>query len=422
MYYTRAVASRRIQCVRACLVAMSLGAAPATMWLGTVPLLARQLPAELDAAAGVADRAARYTTTTDRIERASGAPIELIVISKSTAAGGAAALIESTKRAVAMLDEWLGPLRRDRLTIVDAPWNSRLEGGAQPGVVVVRSRWLTTSRDQSLARELIAGLARDYWIEAGAQAEFADAAAIYTAGRAIDAQLEGSQFHTERFIGGFVPFSMRSLALSPAPRDMRPRLRRYDEAAWGGPQAAYLARVIETAERDLGWASLHQALVTVRSRPGATIADLSSVLSEQRGYDASALFEAAGPGAGRFDYAVSELDNRPNGKQFDVRVVIERRGDAVFNRSLTLETRFADGTSVRDPWDGGQVRSAMEYTSATPAVSASIDPDIILILDDARSNNTVRLSPPPDNRLAMRLSAGWAIWLQNVMLAYTSLV
>ena len=423
MYYTRAVASRRIQCVRACLARMPLGAAAlATVLLGTVPLSARQLPAGLEASAGAADRAARFITTTDRIERGDAAPIDLIVISKSTTADRAPALVESTKRAVALLDAWLGPLRRDRLSIVDAPWNSRLAGGDLPGVVIVRSRWLTTSRDQSLDRELIAGLSREYWLEAAAQPAFADAAAVYTAGRAIDVQLEGSQFHTDRFIGGFVPFSLRSLALSPAPRDMRPRLRRYDEASWGGPNASYLARVIETAERDLGWASLQQGLVAVRARPNGTLADLASVLSEQRGYDVSALFDAARPGTGTFDYAIGEFESRSMGNQFEVRVTIERRGDRVFNRPLTLETSFADGTSVREPWDAGQQRSTVEYVSAIPAVSASIDPDLVLILDEARSNNTVRLVAPPANRLAMRLAAGWAIWLQNVMLAYSSLV
>ena len=55
------------------------------------------------------------------------------------------------------------------------------------------------------------------------------ASILYTGGRAIDTLLEGSQFHSDRHIGGFLPYPVRSLALSPSARDARPRLRRYDE-------------------------------------------------------------------------------------------------------------------------------------------------------------------------------------------------
>ncbi len=411
MYYTRAVASRRIRCVRAWLVAMALG---------TVPLSAGQLPAELDASAGAADRAACFISTTETLARPSAPAINLTILSKSSTADRSAALAESTKRTVTLLDAWLGPLRRERLTLIDAPWNSRLSETDQSGVMVVRSRWLTTLRDRAVERELIAGLARQYWLEAGVDAAFADAASIYTAARAIDAQLQGSQFHTDRFIGGFLPYSLRPLELSPAPRDMRPRLRRYEEASWNGADAARLARVIETAERELGWASLQAALRAARSTPRATIGDFARLLSEQRGHDVSGLFEGAV--GQRFDYAVSALDSTANANRFDVRVTVERRGEAIFNRPLTLETRFADGTFMRERWDASQQRSSVEYSSPAPAVSAAIDPDVILLLDEARANNALRLERLPASELAIRLACGWAIWLQNVMLAYSGLV
>ena len=413
MYYTRAVASRRIQCVRACLVAMALG---------TVPLSARQLPAELAGAAGAVDTAARYVTAGERIERAGAPSLALTIISRSSSADRAPVIAASARQALTLLDAWLGPLRRETLTIVDAPWNSRLTGGVAPGVAVVRSRWLTTSRDRALERALIAGIAREYWIESGVAAAFANAASVYTAGRAIDAQLEGSQFHTDRYLGGFLPYSLRALMLSPIPRDARPRLRRYDEASWGGAAALHVARVIETAERDLGWAPLQQALRAVRSRPGATLDDFVALLSTQQGQDASALFAGALPGAPPMDYAVTGIDNRPNGSGFDVRVTVARVGEGAFRRPLTLETAFADGTVIREPWDGSQSAGSVDYVSVSPGVMAAIDPEVVLILDDRRANNTVRLEPLPANPLGFRLAGHWALWLQNLMLAYSSLV
>jgi hypothetical protein len=416
MYYTRAVASRRIQCVRACVVAMAL--------LGTVPLTARQLPVELAGSAGPSDRSARFITTTERLERGSAAPIELTVVSKAGTAHRAAALIDITKRATALLDQWLGPYPYSRLMIVDAPWNSELLDVMQPGVVIVHARWLNTSRDGALEREVIAGLVRQYWLEAGVGSIRVHEAA-YTSGRAIDTLLEISHFHTDRFFGGFLPYSLRSVELSPAPRNLRPRLRRYDESKRGiwmrDDQGQHTARVLETAERALGWPAIQQALQDVRTRPNASLEDFAAAVSERRGYDVSGLFDMARRAA-RFDYAISGVENRASGNQYDVRITIERLGDGIFPLPLQLETRFADGTTLREPWDARQERSQVEYVSASPAVSVALDPDIVLLLDESRSNNTVRLEPQPLNRLGLRLACSWAIWLQNVMLAYSSIV
>jgi hypothetical protein len=155
LYYTRAVASRRIQGIRACLVAMALG---------SVPLSARQqLPGELAAAAGAVDRAADYVTVRERYESPDRPPLELIITAKAGAADRVPLLADGARRALATLDDWLGPLEADHLTIVDVPWNSRLVDHDHGDSVIVRSRWLTTSRDRSLERQLIADIARQYW-------------------------------------------------------------------------------------------------------------------------------------------------------------------------------------------------------------------------------------------------------------------
>src|SRR5262245_63629738 len=93
-----------------------------------------------------------------------------------------------------------------------------------------------------------------------------------------------------------------------------------------------------------------------------------------------------------FDYEVASLDNRQDGNQFGVRIAIERRGSGVFARPLPIETRFADGTSLDDWWDPRQAQSTVEYVSASAAVSTAIDPDVILVLDESRSNNVRSLS------------------------------
>jgi hypothetical protein len=415
LYYTRAVASRRIQCVRACLVAMALA---------STPLSARQLPAGLTAGAGPSDLAATYLTTRDRFEAANRPPIELTIVSKSDAADRAPAIAETSKRALAMLDAWLGPLATGQLTIVDVPWNSRLANGSYRGVVVVRSRWIAQERDRALEREIIAGLTGQYWIERSGAAPdaFVDGLSIYTAGRAIDMLLQGSQFYADRFLGGFLPYALRPVSLSPPVRDMRPRLRRYPELETGTPGAERAARALEVAERYLGWPAVQQALEVFRQGPSLTLPSFLAIASAQRGSDVAPLFRGILQENASIDYALSSLESRPVAGGFDVRITIDRRGDAVFARPLPIETRFADGTVRRDSWDGGQAQATLRYDSSVDAVSAAIDPEVILIVDEVRSNNVIRHQPQPLNRLALRLACNWVIWLQNVVVTYSGIV
>jgi hypothetical protein len=392
----------------------------ATLPLGA-PLSARQLPAELAAVAGASDRAASYTTTSDTYESAARSPMAIAVVAKDGAGDRVATLAAEGKRALALLDDWLGPLNIPALTIVDLPWNSRLAGSSHPGIVTVRSRWISPVRDRALERELIAGLTRQYWTDRGS---FNEGVILYTGGRAIDTLLEGSQFHSDRYVGGFLPFPLRSLALSPSARDARPRLRRYDELDGADAAAHRAARALEVAERYLGWPAMQQALSVFRGQGTGSLADFIGIASAQRGHDVSWLFSDSMREDAMFDYALSGLDSKPStaSGQFDVRVTIERRGDAVFARSLPVETRFADGTAIRDRWDARQPQATLDYVSASPAIAAAIDPDLTLILDEARANNVISVQARSWNRLALKLACDWAIWLQSAMLAYSGIV
>lgn len=395
--------------MRACLFAIALG---------TAPLSAHQLPADLPPIAGPA---AVYATMTDRYEAPGRAPIELTILSKAEAAHRAPSLVEATKRSLAMFDEWLGPLNAARLTIVDAPWNSAIAGSLPPGLVVVRSRWISPSRDRALERQVIGGVARLYWPARPDQDEVGEGLRIYTAARAIDTMLEGSQFYVDRHFGGFLPYALRPIALSPAPMDARPRLRRYPELDTAAPGAQRIARGLEVAERFLGWPALQQAVRTFRERSLSSASDFAAVASEQRGSDVAWLFEDPLRDDRRFDYAVGALESTARGNEFDVRVTIERRGDGVFARPLPIEIRFADGSTIRDQWDPSQPQSSLSFVSVSPAVSAAIDPDVILVLDEQRSNNVIRHEPRPWNRLGLKLACDWAIWLQQAMLTYSGI-
>lgn len=410
--------------------------------LVSTPLAARQPAPPLPVLAGMGDFTT-YVVHRESIARPSGVPLELVIASKPDGAAHAAAVSTMASTALAKLDDWLGPTALDRVVIIDAPWRMNPGAPLPPGVVVVHSRWHTLSRDKALERAVIAGLTRLYWPSVGGD-WFGDSLARFTAGRAIDTLLEGSQFYSDRYLGGFVAHTIRSVSLSPIARDARPRLRRYAELDSPGvtpaatiAQAARGAEALTVVERYLGWPAVQQALRAFRSRHpgGGTIQDFAAVASEQAGRDLAWLFMDLFNPSVAFDYAVSALESNASTStpgRYDVRVVLGRPGAGVFAgasgdtqvgtaRSLEVETRFADGTVARDWWDGRQASGTLEYVSASPAVSATIDPGLVLILDEQRGNNRIAVDPSW-NRLAARLALGWAIWLQNAMLAYSGIV
>ena len=54
-------------------------------------------------------------------------------------------------------------------------------------------------------------------------------------------------------------------------------------------------------------------------------------------------------------------------------------------------------------------------------VHAAVDPEMMLLLDVNRANNTFATASPI-RPLGIRLALHWMSWLQHTMLAYTALV
>ncbi len=408
--------------------------------LVSTPLAARQAPT-LPAITTASDLS-RYAVHRVTLTPPDRPPIEIVVWSKPEARQHAPALVATAALAIAKLDDWLGATPLEQLTIVDAPWRAAV-ADPPPGVVAVHSRWQMPARDQSLERELIAGLARQYWPHDSGD-WFREALVLFTGGRAIDALLEGSQFHADRYLGGFLSHPIRSVSLSPIARDSRPRLRRYAELPQAGSadatlraRAEHAANALVMAERYLGWPAFQQALSAFRARSGGRGAgeEFAAIASEQNGRDLGWLFVTPLTAGATYDYAVSGLDSVPSPSaagQYDIRVTVSRYGSAVFGpvsdadasspaRSLVVETQFADGTSIRDWWDGWLETGTLGYVSPSAAIAASVDPELIVVLDEQRGNNR-RAVTQPWSRLAARLTLDWAVWLQNVMLTYSGVV
>ena len=353
-------------------------------------------------------------------------------------------IVEITKRALPRVVSWFGPLAQPSLTVAEVPWTPQGRCLASPGQVAISSRWLQPESDSGLERAVIAALARQPFFALGLGTDdgFVEGMARYATIRAINDSLDGSQFLTERFFGGFVPHTLRPMALSRRPWDPRPFVRQFDSSQAHLPcvPADAIASPVDqratavmvgllSLERATGWASLQSAMASLASRFAGrtpTAADLVAIISEQRGVP-PAPFVAALSGDAGVDYAIDELVSERNPIGGTYRTVVRARRtltaastrEAAWPAPLTI--RFADDGVVREPITDSRDEVRFEYDSPLPASQASIDPDSVLLFDSDRRNNTRAMAP----RLpiyGLRRLLNWLVWLQDAALTGTALV
>jgi hypothetical protein len=130
-----------------------------------------------------------------------------------------------------------------------------------------------------------------------------------------------------------------------------------------------------------------------------------------------------------FDYAIDGVQARTAGSQVESTISIVRKGNARFalsddeserDATIPVRVRFADGREVRDMIDGAAPSVTLQYTAAVPVVGATVDPDMMLVLDTNRDNNTF-VRDRATSMLGVRLAFHWLAWLQNAMLSYSTL-
>jgi hypothetical protein len=400
-------------------------------------------------AAQIEQRIAGTAARIDTRPRDGQPPFELVTITRTL--DESQALAAGASQTIDRLEIWLGPLPGNRLTIVDLPAPAGLAGAAYPGIAITSSRLFTTRRELAAERALTVAIARQYALAfadaPAADSWFAEGLAAYFATRAVHETFEGRHFLTLRYFGGYVPVSIRAIVMSPNPLDPRPRVVRLPEviepaaAPWRlahgaeARRANRLTMALHTLERFVGWSALQAALLAFVERSAGTapaLEDFTAALSEQRGADMTWFFDQALRADARLDYAVVKFASAPVAAGWETTVEVRRLGDATFDgtslpravstaRSLPVAVRFADGNEITEWIDGRDREWRFEYSSASAAVLASVDPGAMLLIDADRTNNTRTLNPPV-NVVGLRLAFNWLAWLQDAMLAHTAVM
>jgi hypothetical protein len=353
-------------------------------------------------------------------------------------------VVEITMSTLARFADWFGPFPYSELTVIEEPWRSDAGRAPSPGVIVVQSRFIQPDTDRSLERALITALACQYWVgQCGAASGhwLSEGLALYAAVRGINQELEGRHPVSVRYFGAFVPFRISSMEWSPSGLGPRPRVRLIDESLTRNVErrAQRAALALHSLERYIGWPALQQALEAFQAeaRSGLDpVARLSTIVSEQRGHDMTWFFNEAFRSEAVFDYGIeafaSQLSPGERGN-YSTTVRVRRYGGAMLARSsqapsspygggraLPLLVRFEDGSEIREWLDGRESGTELRYTSPSPGVVASVDPDSALVLDADRSNNTRRLESSMDPS-GVRMALRWVLWLQDTMLTYSGL-
>jgi hypothetical protein len=418
-------------------------------------LQASGVPAD---AAGVLAAAVRDLVVHEVIQRPEGLPpVAVQVWLRPESARLFERVAGAATDALDLLTEWLGPYPHARLTVIEVPWSSALAGASYPGVIAVSTRWRAPVEEAAVERQVIAAVSRHYWLglTPGAERWFEEGLVLFSSVKAIHTYFERHprvrHAATVRAFGGFVPWVIRPVAITPGAADPRPRVLRFQEldepagAPWraapagDGSDAERAHVALATLERYLGWPALQSALLAFRQDAAhgrRSLADLASLLSAQRGRDLTWFFDEAFRADRRFDYAVADLRSAAAADDpgaFDTTVHLVRHGNAVFAgtsqapadgtgraRSLPVAVSFEDGTEIVDWWDGREPTAELAYRSRSRAVSAIVDPEVFLLLDDDRRNNMQAVAVP-DAR-AVRPALHWLIWLQDLVLTVAAIL
>jgi hypothetical protein len=406
-----------------------------------------------------------WVTSPDLIERTASfahrslPPVQMRLLLQPEHAGQAERHFAATRTALRHYGEWFGPYPYGHVTIVDPAWGSESGGMEYPTLFTAGTRWLAPAGVAEPENVTVHETGHQFWYGLVGNNEFEHAwldegLTTFVTARVL-AETKTPNFHSDRFFGGFVPWTYRDVPLPRAEDDLWSFYRvaassdppsapswRYFPKTGAEITYAKTALWLHTLEKMLGWPTLERILKTFFERwrfRHPRPEDFFAVANEVSGRDLTWFFDEVYRSSNVFDYAVQSLtsdqaaaagygDDAPlaqSGGQTarasaDVRyqtaVVVRREGAAIF--PVDLVVTFEDGARRRERWDGRERWRAFRYETTARAVSAAVDPEEVLRLDVDRTNNSLSLAPDGE-RAATKWALPWLVWLQDRLLTFS---
>ena len=383
-----------------------------------------------------------WTTSPDFIERAerfehAGLPsVDMRLLLQPGHLSQAARHFEATRAALKHYGQWFGPYPYGHITIVDPAWQSDTDGMEYPTLFTAGTWWLMPRADTYLEDVTIHEAGHQWWYGMVGTNEFEDAWMDEGINQYANARVMAEEFangrEVRRFFGGFVPWAIDGVRWDRVMfGDLLSRYRSNPTVdVQATPSFRYWPRTsspityakpslwLHTLERALGWTTVRDILATFGERwrfKHPRPDDLFQVANEVSRKDLTPFFDQVYRGSAVFDYGVEAVSSAPSGGSFRSDVVVRRHGDGIF--PVTILVTLANGEQRRFPWDGGGRWHRVTVDHASPAVSAQVDPDQVLLLDINFTNNSFTTAPR-SARAATKWAAAWMVWLQDQLMTW----
>ena len=211
-----------------------------------------------------------------------------------------------------------------------------------------------------------------------------------------------------RYFGTFIPWSFRDIPFTRVDNDRLAgyRLNAEADAPWTPtfrywPSTAAIisynktALWLHTLEQRLGWPTMQRILSTYFERwkfKHPKPSDFFDIVREVTGQGHVWFFDEVYRSSNTFDYGVQEFrSDRLDDDSFTTTSSSRRYGEATF--PVDVVTTFENGEQVKETWDGQERRAVYVYERPSRGATVQVDPDRVLLLDIAYTNNSRTLTP-----------------------------
>jgi len=375
-----------------------------------------------------------YTVYHDRFLEPGLPPVDIELLLLPDHAGLKDKYFSSAHLVLDRYGRWFRPYAWDRVTLVDPPSESQTGGMEYPMFVTSEARWLTLKGNRLTEANVMHEVGHLWWYGAVANNEFEhawmdEALNTYSHRRLLD-DAYPPRFFERKYFQGFIPFAFDGLSMGQPtygadPYDSLRSLLRLEPLATPSykidERAYYLTAYFKgslslvTLERYLGWEVFRRALATYADRfwfRHPKPADFFAVLSETSGQDLTWFFDQAFGTTDIYDYAVDRVVNHKANQGFESIVDLRRWGNGVF--PVDVRVVFADGSTADERWNGRSLWTRLRYNRPSRVTQVEVDPRHVLVLDVNYSNNSWT-AQPEGPAAALKWTARWTLWLQNLL-------
>jgi hypothetical protein len=399
----------------------------------------------------------------ERFDLPSGAPVAIDVLLQEDHVGQAERYLSAARTTITAYADRFRITPFTSLTIVDPGWSHRPAAATVPAghatTVVADTRLLSPRLAMEPEMAVTRAVGARLWQKALSCGDdagwFIEGLNKYASTSAVASQFGVQQtppafaYAETRYFGGFIPLVLRIPLRNATAGNGLDDYRRHPTVDLRRPPAgardrrsaaAKTALAMGTLERWIGaptWDAVLEEFASRRWAHCPAPADLERVAQEVTGLDLSWFFSQVFDSVETFDYGVESLTSTSGaagGQVYRTTVTVRRYGGAEFTgtsaprvgafesgRGMQLRLVFDDGSERVDSWDGRDQSRLFTYESSSPVRSATIDPGDVLLLDTNRTNNS-RMRVPAGPEAATKWAARWALWLQDLLLTYASLV